>query len=65
MNFSYGQITLAIVVMTSESCTGYNLCKAHCVTMRMAYRNRVCKLSKNDSITKWTVGQKLENFWDL
>ena len=46
-------------VMTSESSTGYNLCKAHYVIMRTAYRNRVCKLCKNDSITRWTVGQKL------
>ena len=45
-------------VSVGESCMGYNLCKAHYVTMRTAYRTRACKLCKNDSsVTKWTIGQ--------
>ena len=46
---------------TSESCMGFNLCKTHYVTMRTAYRARVCQICKNDT-TKWYIG---ENFLEL
>ena len=45
-------------VETSESCMGFNLCKAHYVTMRTAYRARACQVCKDDT-TKWFVAEKL------
>ena len=48
----------AYSVETSESCMGFNLCKTHYVTMRTAYRARVCQICKNDTTTKWYIGEK-------
>ena len=47
----------AYKVETSESCTGFNLCKAHYVTMCTTYRTRVCQICKNDT-SEWYIGEK-------